>query len=123
MAQQNANHQQIPSDFRIPVNMAMNPNAIHVGVPPPPQSSALSVAPLPNHSGSSHSSSSSTSSANDLTGMNNPKTRADLSRLSHAELIQRVRKLESDLIKLASDHNHMIREANHRIQVSCNAMR
>lgn len=42
---------------------------------------------------------------------------ADITRLSHPELVQRVRKLEADLLKLASDHNHMIREANHRIQV------
>ncbi|ODN04269.1 Coiled-coil domain-containing protein 85A [Orchesella cincta] len=42
---------------------------------------------------------------------------ADITRLSHPDLIQRVRKLEADLLKLASDHNHMIREANHRIQV------
>lgn len=42
---------------------------------------------------------------------------ADVSRLSHPELVQRVRKLEADLLKLATDHNHMIREANHRIQV------
>jgi hypothetical protein len=50
--------------------------------------------------------------------MTNKAMRAptDLSRLSHNDLVHRVRKLESDLIKLASDHNHMIREANHRIQ-------
>ncbi|CAG7720960.1 unnamed protein product [Allacma fusca] len=40
----------------------------------------------------------------------------DITRLSHSELVQRVRKLEADLLKLASDHNHLIREANHRIQ-------
>jgi len=41
----------------------------------------------------------------------------DINSLSHTELVQRVRKLEADLLKLASDHNHMIREANHHIQV------
>jgi len=48
---------------------------------------------------------------------NNGPVPTDVGRLSHGELVQRVRKLEADLIKLASDHNHMIREANHRIQV------
>lgn len=43
---------------------------------------------------------------------------ADITRLSHPDLVQRVRKLEADLLKLATDHNHMIREANHRIQVN-----
>ena len=41
----------------------------------------------------------------------------DITSLPHNELVQRVRKLEADLLKLASDHNHMIREANHHIQV------
>jgi len=47
----------------------------------------------------------------------------NLSRLSQNELIQRVKKLETDLLKLASDHNHMIREANLRIQVQLRVAR
>lgn len=47
-------------------------------------------------------------------GQNGP---IDINTLPHGELVQRVRKLESDLLKLASDHNHMIRTANHHIQV------
>jgi len=94
-------------------------------MPPPPTLLA------PQLSGGSHSSSSSTTSSHDLNGgaaNKLPRSHgghlpgqapgpADLTRLSHSELIQRVRKLEADLLKLASDHNHMIREANHRIQV------
>jgi len=41
----------------------------------------------------------------------------DITTLPHAELVQRVRKLEWDILKLAKDHNHMIREANNRIHV------
>lgn len=41
----------------------------------------------------------------------------DLYSLSQNDLVQRVKKLEADLLKLACDHNTMIREANHQIQV------
>ena len=50
-------------------------------------------------------------------GLPPPHVPMDITRLSHAELVGRVRKLEADLLKLASDHNHMIRDANHRVQV------
>lgn len=117
-------------DERISKMSHLNPNDYRGMNPNNPDHQNNPIAPLPNHSGGSHSSSSSTSSHQFHDDLANPGALIaagkaprsgpiDLTRLSQQELMQRVRKLEADLLKLASDHNHMIREANHRIQV-CN---